>query len=239
MIDAPGATEVTDARVLMVDDDIKLADTTCTFLAERGFGIDHAKDVPHARNMIAECNYDLFLVDIVMPGTSGKILCRELASRSDAGIIMVSSLSDDAERIALLELGADDYIVKPFNELELLARIRAVCRRRRKREEQVRCTRFGPWELVEDERHLQHDDGRLISLTSSEAQVMRYFTANPDILCSREDLLAIARVRQHGGAGDRSVDALIRRLRSKVEPDPANPKFIQTVWGQGYVFCPS
>ena len=238
MNDAPHETDVTEAHILMVDDDLELAQTTCRFLAERGFDIDHAKDVPHARGMIEEGNYELFLVDLVMPGTSGKVLCRELASRSDAGIIMVSSVSDDAERIALLELGADDYIIKPFNDLELLARVRAVRRRRKGRESQVRCSCFGAWELVEDERHLQHEDGRLVTLTSSEAQVMRYFTANPDVLCSREDLLAIARVRQHGGAGDRSVDTLIRRLRTKIESDPGNPKFIQTVWGQGYVFCP-
>ena len=234
-------TETVDAseHILLVDDDLELALDTRAFLIARGYRVDHAPDVPTARNMIAANDYDLFLLDIVMPGVSGKVLCREIASANDAGIIMVSSENNDAERIGLFEIGADDYIVKPFNELELLARVRALSRRRKGiRKTQMRNTRFGPWQLVEDERHLQNDDGRLVSLTSSEAQVLRHFVTNPDLPCSREDLLAIARVRQHGGSGDRSVDTLIRRLRSKIEPDPANPTFIQTVWGQGYVFHP-
>lgn len=225
------------ARVLMVDDDLDLSQETCAFLIDKGYEVTHAPNVPTARQMIADNPYDLFLLDLMMPGTSGKVLCREIATRMDAGIIMVSSIEDDAERIALLELGADDYIIKPFNQLELLARIRALSRRRQSNQaSRTRLTQFGAWELVEDERHLKHDDGRLITLTSSEAQILRFFTENPDVLCTREDLLAVGRVRQHGGAGDRSVDALIKRLRSKVEEDPGNPVHIQTVWGQGYVF---
>lgn len=227
-------------RILIVDDDDTLAMQVNTFLAEHGYTVERASNVGHARTMIAQHPYDLYLLDIVMPGTSGKVLCREIAEASRSGIIMVSSLSDDVERIALLELGADDYIVKPFNLLELLARIRAYFRRMQvDKSRGQRLTRFGPWEFVESERHLRNDDGRLVSLTSSEAQVMRYFLANPGLVCSREDILAIARVRQHGGTGDRSVDALVRRLRAKIEPDTANPVFIETVWGQGYVFRPS
>jgi DNA-binding response OmpR family regulator len=189
--------------------------------------------------MMADETYSLFLLDLVMPGTSGKVLCHEIASRIDAGIIMISSIDDDAERISLLELGADDYIIKPFNELELLARVRAVLRRRAGGTQgKSRVARFGEWELVENERHLKSEDGRLITLTSSEVRVMRFFAENPDVLCTREDLLAVARTRQHGGAGDRSVDALIKRLRSKIENDPSNPEYIRTVWGQGYIFRP-
>ena len=232
--------ENTDAaRILVVDDDLTLAQRTCDILRTRGYIAEMAPDVPKAREMIGSHSYDIFLLDLVMPGTSGKILCREIATTLDAGIIMVSSMSDDAERIALLELGADDYIVKPYNELELLARVNAVWRRRRGgRDRQVRSARFGPWELVKDERHLRNDDGRVVTLTSSEAEVVRFFVANPNVPCTREDLLAIARVRQHSGAGDRSVDALVRRLRTKIEPDASNPTFIQTVWGQGYIFRP-
>lgn len=207
-------------------------------LMERGYRVDYVPNVPAARGMIAQQPYDLYLLDLVMPGTSGKVLCREIAAHSRAGIIMVSSVADDAERIALLELGADDYIVKPFNELELLARTRALLRRSSGDRPGGRLTRFGPWSFVSDERHLQHADGRVISLTPSEANVMRHFLANPNLMCSREDLLAIARVRQHGGSGDRSVDALIRRLRAKVEADATAPRHIETVWGQGYIFRP-
>jgi len=239
MSDAMGEAVNAGASILMVDDDVVLAEKTCAFLAGKGYRTDHAPDVPTARSMISTTDYDCLLIDLVMPGTSGKILCREIVSRNDAGIIMVSSISDDAERIALLELGADDYVIKPFIELELLARVRAVCRRRRSgRKDQTRLTRFGAWELIEGERHLRNADGRVVTLTSSETQVLRYFLANPAVQCSREDLLAIARVRQHGGAGDRAVDALIRRLRAKIETNPGDPTFIQTVWGQGYVFQP-
>lgn len=224
-------------RILIVEDDGELAFQTRQFLSDRGYDVDCANGVGPARKSISQHPYDLYLLDIMMPGVSGKVLCREIAETSRSGIIMVSSVTDDAERIALLEMGADDYIVKPFNMLELLARIRAFFRRSGGDDAgDQRLTRFGPWCFVDDERHLQHDDGRLITLTSSEAQVIRYFLANPGLVCSREDLLAIARVRQHGGTGDRSVDTLIRRLRNKIEPDPPNPVFIETVWGQGYAF---
>lgn len=237
MSDTSSETRATTAQILMVDDDLELAKKTCDFLIDRGYNLAHAPNVPVARQMITSTDYDLFLLDLMMPGTSGKVLCREIASRADAGIIMVSSIEDDAERIALLELGADDYIVKPFNELELLARVRALIRRRRGSQTgKTRIGRFGAWEFVENERHLKNDDGRMVTLTSSEAQILRFFAENPDVLCSREDLLAVARVRQHGGAGDRSVDALIKRLRAKIEPDPGNPSHVQTVWGQGYIF---
>lgn len=189
-------------RILLVDDDVESAGQTRDLLQSRGYVVDQAPDVPAARGLIAVHPYDFYVLDIVMPGTSGKVLCREIATTSDAGIIMASSLSDDAERIALLEIGADDYIVKPFNPLELLARLNAVTRRRaasRKPSKGLR--RFGPWELIEDERHLRHADGRVVTLTSSEAEAIRYFVANPDLPVSREDLLAITRVRQHGGAG--------------------------------------
>ncbi|CAD0186979.1 Transcriptional regulatory protein OmpR [Ruegeria sp. THAF57] len=227
-------------RILICDDDVEFAENICEFLLGKGYQVDHVPNVPTAREKIEAETYDLFLLDLIMPGTTGKVLCREIAARLDAGIIMISSVDDDAERISLLELGADDYIIKPFNDLELLARIRAVMRRRQSGQQgQKRLNRFGPWELVENERHLKHDDGRMITLTSSEARVMRFFVENPDVLCTREDLLAVARTRQHGGAGDRSVDALIKRLRSKIEADPANPDHIRTVWGQGYIFRPS
>ncbi len=239
MQDVADQSAVHDVRILICDDDVEFAEKVCAFLSDKGYRIDHAPNVPTARQMMSDETYGLFLLDLVMPGTSGKVLCHEIATRVDAGIIMISSIDDDAERISLLELGADDYIIKPFNELELLARVRAVLRRRDNSSQgKTRVTRFGPWQLVENERHLRNDDGRMITLTSSEARVIRFFAENPDVLCSREDLLAVARTRQHGGTSDRSVDALIKRLRSKIEADPANPDHIRTVWGQGYIFRP-
>lgn len=225
------------ARILVVDDNAEIAQRAREELRLRNFPSDYAPDVPAARALIAQHPYDLYLLDIVMPGTSGKVLCREIAETSDAAIIMVSSLSDDAERISLLELGADDYIVKPYNPNELLARVRAVLRRKGASIlRQTRHTHFGPWTMIDDERHLKHEDGRMVALTSSEAALMRHFLANPGTLHSRSDLLAIARMRQHSGIDDRSVDTLVKRLRKKIELDPSKPSFIQTVWGKGYTF---
>ncbi|MBJ3775665.1 response regulator [Acuticoccus mangrovi] len=224
------------SRILFVDDDMALAQATAEFLRERGFAVAHAATAAQARQMVANETFDVFLLDIVMPGVSGKVLCREIAATQRAGIIMVSSLESDAERIALLEMGADDYIVKPFNPLELLARIRAFLRRRAGDGPPARATRLGPWSIGEGGRLLKHEDGRVVTLTPSEAQVLRHFLANPGLVCSREEILAISRLRQHAGLNDRSVDNLMKRLRRKIEPDPAHPTYLQTVWGRGYVF---
>lgn len=224
-------------NLLIVDDDEDLGKDTLQFLQENGFHVDHAIDVNSARRLIAKNHYDLYVLDLIMPGTSGRVLCREIRTASRAGIIMASSVSDDEERINLLQIGADDYIVKPFNPHELSARIHAILRRISiDAPRNVHSARFGPWQLVESDRHVKHEDGRVVSLTHSEAEVLRYFVSNPDVLCTREDLLAISRVRQHGGNSDRSVDVLMSRLRKKLESDPAHPEFFHTVWGRGYIF---
>ena len=224
-------------RVLIVDDDRDLATTVQHYLSDNDFTVDYADGVAAARKLIAEGHYDLYVLDLVMPGTSGKVACREIRMASQAGIIVASSLSDDDERIGLLEMGADDYIVKPYNPAELLARIRAVLRRATGGQtRQIHAQQFGPWQFVEGDRHLKHRDGLVITLTGSESEVLRYFVANPDVLCSRDDLLAVSRMRQHGGAGDRSVDVLIGRLRKKIKRSPEDPELIETVWGRGYIF---
>lgn len=222
-------------RILVVDDDVEFVNDVVTTLASRGYAVRSAGSVTEARTQLSEFTDDLILLDLLLPGTNGRVLCCEIAESTQAGIIVVSAVDDDAERIALLDFGADDYIVKPFNMLELHARIRAYFRRS-KNNTLAHSHNFGPWRLHENDRHLLHEDGRLVTLTSSEALVMRLFTASPGLVFDREDLLAVSRIRQHVGRNDRSVDNLIKRLRQKIESDPGHPTHIQTVWGRGYVF---
>lgn len=222
-------------RILVVDDDQDFVSDVESALRDSGYTVRSAASVAEARVSLSEFADDLVLLDLLLPGANGRVLCREIAETTDAGIIVVSAVDDDSERIALLDFGADDYLVKPFNMLELKARIRAYFRRSGRRR-RSKLPRFGPWHLNNDDRHLMHDDGRLVTLTTSEALVLRLFAANPGIVFDREDLMAVSRVRQHAGRNDRSVDNLIKRLRKKIEADPARPVHLQTVWGRGYVF---
>lgn len=223
-------------RILVVEDDIALGLETARFMADRGYAVDFADDAVSARRIFEATPIDLFILDIVMPGTSGKVLCREIVESSRAGVIIVSSLEADEDRISLLEMGADDYLVKPFNPLELLARVRAFFRRQDSTVPVSRVTQIGDWTFEGGDRRIRHRDGKVVTLTPSEAQVLRYLTANPGIVFDREEILAVSRVRQHAGANDRSVDNLIKRLRQKIEPDPGSPVHIETVWGKGYTF---
>lgn len=222
-------------RILVVDDDGDFVADVVTDLESRGYSVRSAGSVTEARLLLSKFIDELVLLDLLLPGTNGRVLCCEIAETTQAGIIVVSAVDSDSERIALLDFGADDYIVKPFNMLELHARIRAYFRRSKKGPS-VSSPKFGPWRLYENDRHLLHDDGRLVTLTPSEALVMRLFAANPGIVFDREDLLAVSRIRQRVGRNDRSMDNLIRRLRMKIEADPGQPSHLKTVWGRGYVF---
>lgn len=222
-------------RILVVDDDADFVSDVVAELEDRGYSVRSARSVAEARLRLVDFTDDLVLLDLLLPGTNGRVLCCEIAETTQAGVIVVSAVNDDAERIALLDFGADDYIVKPFNMLELQARIRAFFRRSGKGPKR-HSHMFGPWRMHEEDRHLLHEDGRLVTLTSSEAQVMRLFTSNPGIVFDREDLLAVSRIRQHVGRNDRSIDNLIKRLRKKIETDPSQPVHLQTVWGRGYMF---
>ena len=226
------ASATQPARLLVVDDDCQFLDTVTQVLEASSYHVTTARNAKEARDAAQE-DIDLYLLDLLMPGTGGKVLLQEITERSQAGVIVVTHVDDDAERVALLEMGADDYIVKPFNERELVARVRA-CLRRVQSGKQHPVRRFGPWTLGDADRRLVHDDGQVVTLTPSEARVMHLFAANPDMVFSREEILAVSRLRQHAGRTDRSVDNFIRRLRQKIEPDPSVPVFIETCWGRGY-----
>lgn len=222
-------------KTLVIDDDpAYLADMT-ELLSQNGFAVSTALDGAQMRSRMQDETFDIFILDLLLPGTSGKVLCRQLVETAHGGIIVVSAVDDDEERIALLELGADDYIVKPFNAQELLARMRAVMRRIAPGPTR-RVTQFGRWTVGDGETRLIGADGVSVALTPSESRLMRLFLASPGLVFNREEILAVSRVRQHGGGSDRSVDNLIRRLRHKIETDPNDPRHIQTDWGHGYVF---
>jgi len=223
------------ARLLIVEDDTALAVEMARLLADRGYSVRIAEDAPQAR-ATGWRDIDLMLLDLELPGVNGRVLCREVADTSPAGIIVVSSHSELVDRVSLLGMGADDYIAKPFEVAELVARIQAVLRRRTTANPIGRVETFGPWRFAEDGHRLEHEDGRVVALTSSEAKVLRHLVDNPGLVFSREELLAISRARQHAGAGDRSVDNLIKRLRRKLGSTGDEPRFIQSVWGRGYLF---
>lgn len=226
--------------LLIVEDDTDLRTALAGYLDERGYHVTAAAEVSAARQVLAQVKPDLVLLDIMLPGASGKVLCRELAEGSTCGVIMMSSLSDEDTIITLLEMGADDYLVKPFGFAEALARIRAVLRRRDRAQPAVQGVQItiGSWVFDTQNRRLTGAGGLVRPLTQSEAAVLRFLALSPGTAFSREDLLAVSRTRQHGGKDDRSVDALMTRLRKKLEQDPATPRHVTTVWGKGYRFEP-
>ena len=171
-------------RLVIVDDDVELGRALQEFLVAAGFRVWRMEDVPSGRRAIAQARPDLCIVDIMMPGTSGKVLCGELAEGSDAGVIMMSSISDNETVVALLGIGADDYIIKPFQFAEMLARINAVLRRRQRHAGPTatkQTTRIGAWTFDPAERRLRDDTGRTVALTPSEIGLLRFLCASPGI----------------------------------------------------------
>lgn len=233
-------TGLNDTRLLVVDDDDELRTQIAEFLTQHGYLTHTASDVVSARTALAAGAVDLCLVDIVMPGTSGKVLCREVLERHGIPVVMMSSLSDEDTVVALLELGADDFLCKPFRMREMLARLRAVLRRRTvgTMPAQSQTRAVGDWTFDIVSRRLVGPDQFVRKLTPGETEVLRFLTNSPGTVFSREDLLAVSRTRQHTGATDRSMDMLIKRIRKKVEPAPSEPKHIVTVWGKGYRYDP-
>ena len=230
-------------RILVVDDDQRLRDLLVKYLIGEGFD---AKAVPDARGMdkqLGRERYDLVVLDLMLPGEDGLAICRRLrAQQSSPAIIMLTAKGDDVDRIVGLEMGADDYLPKPFNPKELLARIKAVLRRRTPSgppgapAASGELHRFGPFEFNLAARSLSRD-GKAVSLTTGEYSVLKVLVQHPRQPLSRDKLMELARGREYE-VFDRSIDVQISRLRKIVEEDPSHPKHIQTVWGFGYVFVP-
>ncbi|HYD96204.1 MAG TPA: two-component system response regulator OmpR [Noviherbaspirillum sp.] len=231
------------ARILVVDDDQRLRDLLRRYLAEQGFNVVTAENAQAMNKLWIRERYDLLVLDLMLPGEDGLSICRRLRGAGDqTPIIMLTAKGEDVDRIVGLEMGADDYLPKPFNPRELVARINAVLRRKGPDEipgapsETPQTFQFGDFILDLGTRTLKKS-GETISLTTGEFSVLKVFARHARQPLSREKLMELARGREYE-VFDRSLDVQISRLRKLIEPDPSNPIYIQTVWGLGYVFIP-
>jgi two-component system OmpR family response regulator len=233
----------TRAQLLVVDDDREIRDLLAGFLARHGFRVLTAGDGKEMRKAIADRRIDLVVLDLMLPGEDGLALCRELRARSELPVIMLTAMREEIDRIVGLELGADDYLPKPFNPRELLARIKAVLRRtggerRASEPKSGGILRFADWRLDPRGRRLMAADGHEVELTAGEFDLLTVFAERPGRVLSREQLLDLTRGRE-AAAFDRSIDSQVSRLRRKLEPDTARPTLIKTVRASGYVFTPT
>ncbi len=230
-------------KVLVLDDDQRLRDLLRRYLGENGFNVFVAENAPSFNRLWLRERFDVLILDLMMPGEDGLSILRRLRGANDrTPIIMLTAKGDDVDRIVGLEMGADDYLPKPFNPRELLARMNAVLRRKPEDETPGAPAggsgpvEFGGLVLDLSTRTLTRD-GEAVPLTTGEFAVLKAFARHPNIPLSREKLMEMARGREYE-AFDRSLDVQISRLRKLIEPDPGKPRYIQTVWGLGYVFIP-
>jgi two-component system OmpR family response regulator len=230
-------------HILIVDDHREIRDLVARALAKEGFRVSTAADGRALRKMLADSRIDLVLLDLMLPGEDGLSLCRALRAESEIPIIMLTAKGDEVDRVIGLEMGADDYLPKPFGSRELVARIKAVLRRSRETAAAVSpdgrpaCYHFDRWGLDTSARELLRDDGVTVPLSTGEYDLLLAFVQRPQRVLSRDQLLDLARGRSAAGL-DRSIDTQVSRLRKKLERDPADPKIIKTVWGGGYTFTP-
>ena len=228
-------------HLLVVDDDREIRDLLTRYLTRHGYRVTAAKDGQEMRRYLADRNIDLIVLDLMMPGEDGLSLCR--AVRADGGppVVMLSAMGEDADRILGLEIGADDYLPKPFNPRELVARIKAVLRRAAIPSGAAQITagsvNFAGFVLDQAQRRLTDAAGEEVTLTAGEYELLVALATRPRRVLSRDDLLEITRGRS-AGPFDRSIDVQISRLRRKIEIDPAEPTIIKTVRSGGYIFSP-
>lgn len=225
-------------HVLVVDDDAALRGLLTRYLTENGFAVTAVADGVAMNNALAEQRPELVILDLMLPGEDGFSLARRLRSGGDIPIVMLSARGEEVDRIVGLEIGADDYLPKPFNPRELLARIRAVLRRQRPPPATPADTAicFGPYRL-ELGRHRLLREGTEVLLTTGEFSLLRVFAEHPNRVLERDALLERLKGYERNPF-DRSIDVRVNRLRRKIEIDPASPQYIRTVWGEGYMFCP-
>jgi two-component system phosphate regulon response regulator OmpR len=230
-------------KILVVDDDTRIRDLLRRYLTQEGFDVMLAEDGKSVTRVMMRDTPDLIVLDLMMPGEDGLSICRRLRAANDlTPIIMLTAKGEDIDRIVGLEVGADDYLGKPFNPRELLARIHAVLRRRPVPEvpgapsTENEVIRFGIFTFDLGARTL-HKSGEQLPLTTGEFAMLKALVRHPRIPLSREKLAQLSRGREFE-AFDRSLDVQVSRLRKLIEADPTSPRHIQTVWGVGYVFVP-
>ena len=229
------------AHVLALDDDPSVRQMIADYLTDNDVRVTTLASGREIADVMAREMIDLLVLDVRLPGENGMQIARKLREESDVPIIILTALKDEADRVMGLELGADDYLTKPFSPRELLARIRALLRRSRAHETvagglaRIRAYRFAGWELNVRQRRLTTPQGSMTVLTNSEFSLLAAFLSAPKRILSREQLLDLSRLH-NAEVYDRSIDVQILRLRRKIEADPAHPKFIVTERGAGYVF---
>jgi two-component system phosphate regulon response regulator OmpR len=226
-------------RVLVVDDDASLRELLTHYLQREGFEVSGVEDGGAMFKWLEDHQADILILDLMLPGEDGLTLARRLRAQSNMPIIMLSARGDDIDRIVGLEVGADDYLAKPFNPRELLARIRAVLRRHSASTEpqsDTEIAEFGPYRLDLAARQLTRQ-GEPVTLTGSEFDLLRLFVEHPNRMLDRDRLLDMLKGYERNPF-DRSIDVQVARLRAKIEPDKKQPRYIRTVWGRGYMFTP-
>jgi len=226
-------------HILIVDDHPDIREMVQSYLEEEGFKVSTANDGDAMLRVMAQGHVDLVLLDLILPGEDGLTLARKLRLDSDVGIIILTGRGDTVDRIIGLEMGADDYLPKPFHLRELLARVKSVLRRASAREqsshERPSSARFNGWQLDLTARELTSPRGELVRLTTGEFDLLAAFVSNANQVLSRDRLLDLARNRE-AGPFDRTIDVQVGRLRRKLDDDPHQPGLIKTVLGSGYIF---
>ena len=229
------------AHILVVDDEPEIAELLRRYLSAQGFSVSTAGSGAEMRRILAEADIDLILLDLGLPGEDGLALMRALRQSSSVPVIVVTGRGEPVDRILGLEIGADDYITKPFDVRELAARVRSVLRRTTEQAAKpvvgADTVRFAGWTLHLDARRLESPEGKAVELTSGEFELLAVLARAPGRVHSRDELLGATRNRE-AGPFDRTIDVQIGRLRRKIEADPQHPELIKSVRGAGYVFTP-
>lgn len=229
-------SEQTEIRLLLVDDEASLREPLADYLSRQGFVVEQASDAAKARAILADHKPDLVLLDIMMPGEDGLSLCRHLIEGRQLPVIFLTARGEATDRIVGLEIGADDYVVKPFEPRELVARIRSVLRRTTRQavvSQEDALYEFEGWQLDPLKRRLVDPEGTIVPISSAEFRLLAAFLDHPRQVLDRDRLLDMVQGRE-AHLFDRAVDNQVSRLRRKMETDSRDPKLIQTVWGGGY-----
>jgi DNA-binding response OmpR family regulator len=225
-------------RILLIDDDAALRDLVVSYLKRNGYEVDGVGDARAFRERLPVLRPDLIVLDLMLPGEDGLSILRWLRANETTPVIIASARGEEVDRVVGLEVGADDYLPKPFGPRELLARIRAVLRRAQPASSSpsARQHLFGPWRLDAGSHSLVGVDGEA-ALTAGEFALLRIFVEHPNQVLSRDRLITLTKGYERSPF-DRSIDVRVRRLRQKIEAEPENPAYLRTVWGEGYLFEP-
>ncbi len=231
----------TPDHVLIVDDDKEIRNLLQEYLQKQGYRVTAVADGKSLRAALEPGHPDLIVLDVMLPGEDGLQLCRDLRTRSNLPIIMLTALGEETDRIIGLEMGADDYLAKPFNPRELLARIKSVLRRSRSlpenlEPEAVKSFRFAGWTLDAATRNLTSPDGVVVPLSGTEFKLLRIFLAHPNRVLTRDQLIDLM-ISRDAGPYDRAIDVQISRLRQRLREDAREPAIIKTIRGAGYVLA--